>query len=443
MRCEAMDRRKATASAAVHDGEVVELSIDRLGAQGDGVAQGACDGGPVFVPFALPGERVRAVVGAQNGSGARGGLIEVLEASPDRIAPVCGHFMQCGGCVLQHVSREAYAAWKRLLVVDAFAQRGIAAEVAPLVSTGAGSRRRAVMSALATSAGIVLGFHGARDARVIPVAECPVVDGRIFSALGGIRRILAALPRWEGEARVSIIAADNGIDVVVSGAVGKGGLDAPSSARLAEVAAQLTSLVRLSIDGAPVYLRAQPALAMGGADVSVPAGSFLQASAMAERAMAETIVAAVPKKAKNAVDLFCGVGAFTFPLAARVAVLAVDSDRPALGALEAAARGAKGLKPITVRHRDLFREPLSRKELEPFDIAVFDPPRAGAKAQAEMLAKSKVPVVVAVSCNPATLARDARILIDGGYGLGIVTPIDQFTWSAHVEAVAVFARKVR
>lgn len=441
MRYEAMVRRTTTSSNGTDVEEAVELAIERLGAQGDGIATSARDGGPVFVPFALPGERVRAVVGAESGRETRARLVEVVNTCSDRIAPVCRHFTDCGGCTLQHLSREAYAAWKRSLVVDAFAQRGIAAEVAPLVATGAGSRRRAVMSAFSTSGGIVLGFHGARDARVVPVTQCPILDTRIHLALDGIRLILAALPRWGGEARVSIIAADNGIDVGVSDAVGKGGLDAPSSSRLAQVAAQLSSLVRLSIDGTPVYLRAQPALAMGTADVSVPAGSFLQASSMAERAMAETIVAALPRKAKSAVDLFCGVGAFTFPLAARVSVLAVDADQPALAALQAAARGAKGLKPITVRHRDLFAEPLSRKELEPFDIAVFDPPRAGAKAQALMLARSKVPVVVAVSCNPATLARDARILLDGGYGLGIVTPIDQFTWSAHVEAVAVFQRK--
>ncbi len=438
-----MDRHKTTSSGPADSADGLELVIERLGAQGDGVGESAGDRGPVFVPFALPGERVRACVGAATGSGARGVLLEVLEAAPDRIAPVCGHFTHCGGCTLQHVAGQSCAAWKRSLVVEAFAQRGISAQVAPLVATGAQSRRRAVMSALSTRTGVVMGFHGTRDDKVIDVAECPVLEARIVAALPGIRAILGVLPRWEGEARVAIIAADNGLDVAVAGAIDKRGLDAPSSARIAREAAQLSSLVRLSIDGAPIYLRAQPTLAMGGADVSVPAGSFLQASAAAERAMAEAVVAALPKKAKNAVDLFCGVGAFTFPLAARVGVLALDSDQPALAALDRATRGAKGLKPISTRQRDLFREPLSRKELEPFDLAVFDPPRAGAKAQAEMLAKSKVPVIVAVSCNPATLARDARILIDGGYEIGTVTPIDQFTWSAHVEAVAVFQRSSR
>ncbi|MGD9670485.1 MAG: class I SAM-dependent RNA methyltransferase [Hyphomicrobiaceae bacterium] len=438
-----MDKRKSSATLAANDGKMVALTIDRLGAQGDGVAEDVLDDGPVFVPFTLPGERVCAVVVGESAGGARGRLVDVLEPSQNRVAPVCRHFTFCGGCALQHVAGETYASWKRSLVVDAFAQRGIKADVAPLVLTGAGSRRRAVMSALATSGGIVLGFHGAREERVVDVEECPVMVAQVVAALSGIRGILGVLPRWEGEARVTVVAADNGLDVAVSGAVGNGGLDAASSARVAAEATRLANLTRLSFEGTPVYIRAVPQLAMGAAHVTPPAGSFLQASASAERAMAEAVVDGVPKKAKRAVDLFCGVGAFTFPLAARVAVLAVDSDRQALEALEMAARAAQGLKPVSTRHRDLFREPLSRKELEPYDVAVLDPPRAGAKAQAEMLAKSKVPIVVAVSCNPATLARDARILIDGGYSLGSVTPIDQFTWSAHVEAVAVFRRGMR
>ena len=438
-----MDKRKSHSPQMTGDAVVGEFTIERLGAQGDGVVKDASlAGSPVFIPFTLPAERVRAVVDGMSG-GARGRLVEVLEPSPDRIEPICRHFMECGGCALQHVAVDAYGAWKRSLIIDAFAQRGIAAEVAPLVITGAGSRRRAVMTALSTKDGVVLGFHGARDETVIDVEECAVLDARIVAALDDIHRILAVLPRWKGEARVNIVAADNGLDVAVSDAVDKGGLNAASSARVAEEAAKLSSLVRLSFDNTPVYLRAAPVLAMGKAHVNPPTGSFLQASAAAERAMMDAVIAAVPKKAKRAVDLFCGVGAFTFPLAEHVTVLAVDSDKQALLALESGARRATGLKPISTLHRDLFREPLSRKELESYDIAVFDPPRAGAKAQAEMLAKSKVPIVVAISCNPATLARDARILIDGGYELGLVTPIDQFTWSAHVEVVAVFQRKAR
>ncbi len=414
----------------------IELEIERLGAQGDGVA--TLNGAPVFIPFTLPGERVRSAI-----DGERASLIEVLRASPERAPPACRHFTHCGGCAMQHMAPHAYASWKRSLVIDAFVQRDLSARIEPTIFACSASRRRAMLSAVVTRAGVVLGFHAARDDTIIDIAECPVLEASIVAALPGVRSILAALPRWDGEVRVSIVAAANGLDVGIDGAISKQGLDAARSARLADKAAKLSDLARLSIDTAPIFQRASPTLAMGHAFITPPPGTFMQASALAERAMADMILEALPKKAKRAVDLFAGLGAFTFPLAERVAVTAVDNDRNALDALAAGVRGAQGLKPIATVHRDLFREPFARKELEGYDLAVFDPPRAGAKSQAEMLAKSKVPVVVAVSCNPATLARDARILVDGGYVLQSLTPVDQFHWSAHVEAVAVLRRTKR
>jgi 23S rRNA (uracil1939-C5)-methyltransferase len=171
----------------------------------------------------------------------------------------------------------------------------------------------------------------------------------------------------------------------------------------------------------------------------LPAETFVQAVAAAEHEIARMIVAAVGKS-KSIADLFCGLGAFTFPLAAKMRVASFDGDPAAIEALQAAAKRASGLKPIDARVRDLFRDPLSRTELNEFDAVVFDPPRAGAEAQAKRLAQSKVKTIVAVSCNPATLARDARHLVDGGYRVESVTPIDQFVYSAHVEIVAVFRR---
>lgn len=433
-------RSKTIASDGFVD--AAELVIERLGSQGDGIATfGSQEGigdiasGTVYVPYTLPGERVCAQI-----DGSRAQLESVISPSPDRVAPACPHFTLCGGCSLQHMAPAAYAEWKRALVVDAFQQRGIEADVAPLIMVGAGARRRAMFAALATKAGVVLGYHTARDDNVIDLVACPVLDQRIVERMEDVRRLLGALPRWEGEARVAILAANNGLDLSIDGAVGKSGCDAATSSALGAHASRIADLVRLSVDGSAVFQKVRPRLEMGAAQVEPPAGVFLQASGMAEKEMASIVVAAVAKKVKRAVDLFSGMGAFSFPLAERVAVTAVDSDQHALAALDAGMRAAQGLKPITTLHRDLFREPLSRKELEPFDLAVFDPPRAGAKAQAEMLAKSKVPVVLAVSCNPATLARDARILIDGGYRLGKVTPIDQFHWSAHVEVIAVFRR---
>lgn len=411
-----------------------DVVIERLGAQGDGVASGP-GGEALFVAYALPGERVRV-----EAEGERGRLVEVLTPSADRVAPPCPHFTVCGGCTLQHLAPAAYSQWKRQLVVDAFAQRGLEIDVTMPWSSGPASRRRAVLSAVREAAIVRLGFHEARSSDIFDIETCAVLDRGIVAALPQLRSLLARLPAWSGEARVVVLMAAEGLDVTVQDAAEARSLTAAQSAALASEAARLRNLLRLSIEATPVYQRALPFVAMGPARVEPPPGVFLQASGEAETFMAERVVAALPRKAKAAVDLFCGLGAFTFPLAQRVAVQAFDSDAPALQALAQAAKSTQGIKPVGVRRRDLIREPLSRKELEGFDLAVFDPPRAGARAQAEMLARSRVPVVVAVSCNPGTLARDARILIDGGYRLAEVVAVDQFHWTAHVEAVAVFAR---
>ena len=409
------------------------LSISRLGSHGDGVAETTA--GPVFVPFALPGETVRVAI-----DGERGRLIGVEQPSSDRIAPICRHFTHCGGCAMQHLAREPYALWKRQIVVDAFAQRGIAAVVAPLFSVGVSTRRRAALAARWTRHGIVLGYHEARGAKLVDLDQCPVMMPTLAARLPALRTLIAMLPRFDDEARVALLEADNGFAVAIDDAVARSDLSAPLVEALASAASAVPGLIRLTVSGDPVYQRAAPEITCGSARVVPPGDVFLQASQAAEQAMVALLVAALPKKVQRVVDLFAGVGAFTFPLASRTRVLSVDSDAAALGALDHARRNAQGLKPIDILKRDLFREPLSRKEFEGFDAAIIDPPRAGAKAQCEMIAKSKVPLVIAVSCNPATLARDCRILIDGGYNLGTVTPIDQFVFTDHVEAVAVLKR---
>lgn len=413
-------------------GDIVEYEIARLGAQADGVVD--TPAGPVFVPNALPGETVLA-----DNQGQRARLVEVLAASPHRIAPVCRHFGVCGGCAIQHLARDEYNAWKRGSVVAAFTSRGLDVPVSDLVHVGHGARRRAVLTAKRSGREVTLGFYAAGSHDVVDLTECIVIDPGIVQLLPRLKAFVAPLVPANGEARVTVLSAVNGFDVAVE--IDGMGTNLPPGqrARLASGATEL-KLVRFSLNGEAVYQIADPVVAMGQAHVTPPPGVFLQASADAEATMAQIIVAALPKRAKRAVDLFSGMGAFSFALSARVRVLAIDSEARAIGALETAKRHAQGLKPIETRVRDLMREPLSRKELEGFDLAVFDPPRAGAQAQAEMLAKSAVPVVVAVSCNPATLARDARILIDGGYKLGRVTPIDQFIYSPHVEVVAVFTR---
>lgn len=407
------------------------LSIARLGAQGDGVAD--TQHGPLHVPYALPGELVRAEVNED-----RGRLIELIEASPARVPPLCRHFGQCGGCAMQHLAASRVAAWKQEQVKAAFAARGIEALVAPVVEIGMGERRRLVLSAKRDAGGVALGFHTARGHEIVALEECPVARPEIVAAFRGLADLVEPLlPRRE-EARLTATLVSNGLDVAIEGIERQ-----LSPALRSAVAASATQmrLIRLAIGGDIVFATAEPILQLGPARVVPPPGAFMQASAKAERAMTELVLGAVgSKKIKRVADLFCGLGTFTFPIAGKANVLAIDSDKRVIAALADAAKRTPGIKPVETRVRDLLREPLSAKELEPFGAVVFDPPRAGAKAQAEMIAKSKVPVVVAVSCNPGTLARDARILIDSGYQLDAVTPIDQFVQSAHVEAVAVLRK---
>jgi 23S rRNA (uracil1939-C5)-methyltransferase len=405
-----------------------ELLIRRIGAQGDGVAD--LDGEPVFVPFTLPGERIEAEV-----DGERARLERVLVPSPERVAPVCKHFGKCGGCSVQHMASETYAEWKRNLVVDAFRSRGLEPVVDDLQRT-AGKRRRAVMRALRTPTGVILGFYEASSHDLVAIEECPVLEPKIVAAFHDIGNLIAPLLSKRGEARVAITLTKSGLDVEITGTERQ--LTPEVRSTLASKASDL-NLTRLVVGSELVVETLHPFLTFGTADVILPPGVFVQAVEEAETEIARRLVAAVGK-AKAVADLFSGMGAFKFPLAARSRVSAFEGDKAAVAALASAAKKTSGLKPITPTVRDLFREPLSPLELNEHDAVVFDPPRAGAEAQSQRLTKSKVKTIVAVSCNPATLARDARHLVDGGYKIESVTPIDQFLYSAHVEVVAIFRR---
>ena len=410
-------------------GDTQAFDIARLGAQGDGIADTAS--GPVFVPYALAGERVQADV-----RGARARLIAIIEASPERIAPVCRHFTHCGGCAVQHLRPPAYLAWKRELVASAFSARGIDAPIGHVATVGLGARRRASFSARRTGRGVVLGFHEAKAVDIVDLQECPVTASAIVRALPGLRRLVEPLMSRRAAGRVVVTLAANGLDVAIEDVP----VDPSVEVRefLAREAAAL-KLARLTLAGDTLYQATVPAVRFGTANVVLPARSFLQAAPAAEAEMVRLVTQAVGES-KRVVDLFCGMGTFTFPLAQRAPVLAVDGDKSAITALANAANRTPGLKPIETKLRDLFREPLSVKELQGFDAAVFDPPRAGAATQAAALAASGVKTIAAVSCNPATLARDARILIDGGFKLERVTPIDQFLYSPHIEAIAILRR---
>lgn len=411
---------------------VERLTIDHVGHRGDGVA--LRDGQPVYVPYTLGGEIVDAAPVPGHLDRAR--LVHVEHPSTGRIAPFCPHFGVCGGCAIQHWQAERYQAWKRDLVIAALALAKIACDVDPLIDAhGAGRRRIVVHARKGTHDVLKVGFAAAGSHDIVPIDHCPILDPALGGALDAAWALTEVLKPVGKPLDIQITAASNGLDVDVRGS---GPLPAALIATLSRLAEQ-HRLVRLTRHGELVLMRGQPVIGIGTAQVMLPPGAFLQATLAGEDALAELVIRHC-WGAKNIADLFCGVGPFALRLAAKARIAAFDSDAPAVTALQKAAMATSGLKPIKAEARDLFRRPLVPQELRDFDAAVFDPPRQGAQAQATQLAASKVPLVVAVSCNAATFARDARILIDGGYRIEAVTPVDQFRHTAHVELVARFRK---
>jgi len=407
------------------------FTIARLGSQGDGVAN--AEGGEVFIPFALPGETVTAARQKD-----RATLMSVLEASPLRIDPACRHFTECGGCALQHFEAEAYQQWKREKVAQALKGKGIACETAALAPCAPHTRRRVTFSARRAEAGMLLGFVRALSSEIIPIEECPISLPAIVSALDRLRALAGLVCATPKAFHMTVTVTASGLDIAVHDA-GKLG---DNQRRIASNFVMAEGLARLSVDGEIIVEPKKPVVQFGSVAVAVPPGAFLQATEAAEQTMA-SLVGQHLSRAKKVADLFAGCGSFALRLAAKSEVHAVEGDAAALAALDRAFRFASGLKRVTSERRDLFRRPLTFKELNAFDGLVFDPPRAGAEDQSKQIARSDVPLVAAVSCNPVTLARDLRILIDGGYTLKSVTPIDQFLWSPHVEAVALLEKPKR
>ena len=409
------------------------LVIDHVGHFGDGVA--VTDGGNVFVPYTLGGETVEAAPVA--GHADRRRLLQVERASPDRITPFCPHFGNCGGCAIQHWETGRYRAWKRDLVVETLAQAKLACEVYPLIDAhGLGRRRITLHARTGASGGLKVGFAAANSHDIVAIDRCPVLDPSLNGALDAARAIAASLLPTGKPLDIQLTATDDGLDADVRGS---GPLPPKIIATLSELAEQ-HRLARLTRHGELVLMRTPPTIAIGTARVILPPGAFLQATVAGEETLAALVLDHC-KGARHIADLFCGVGPFALRLAAKSQVTAFDSDAGAIAALRKAASSTSRLKPVKAETRDLFRRPLMAQELRDYDAIVFDPPRQGAQAQVQQLAAAKVPVVIAVSCNVATFARDARILTDGGYRLEGVTPVDQFRHTPHLELVARFVRR--
>jgi 23S rRNA (uracil1939-C5)-methyltransferase len=409
------------------------LLVDHVGHLGDGVA--IVDGQSRYVPYALGGEIVE-VAPAIGHHPDRRRLVQVERPSNERIAPFCQHFGICGGCAIQHWQSEPYRAWKRSLVVETLAQAGIDCDVQLLIDAhGLGRRRMTLHARSGTHDVLKVGFAAANSHDIIPVDRCPILDPALSGGIDAAWAIAEPLKPTGKPLDIQITATNGGLDVDVRGS---GPLPSALIAMLSQIAEQ-HRLARLTRHGQLVLMRAAPTIAMGAATVALPPGSFLQATVAGEETLAALVLDHC-KWAKHIADLFCGVGPFALRLAAKARISAFDNDDACVAALHKAAASTRGLKPVKAETRDLFRRPLVAQELRDFDAVVFDPPRQGAQTQAQQLAASKVPVVVAVSCNVATFARDARVLIDGGYSMEGVTPVDQFRHTPHVELVARFAR---
>ncbi|HYC15797.1 MAG TPA: RNA methyltransferase [Pseudolabrys sp.] len=409
-----------------------QFHIVRLGHRGDGIAD--TPEGPIYVPYTLPGETV--TVEPVAGHPDRRHLVHVDKASHERTEALCKHFGACGGCALQHWSLAEYHLWKRSLVVQAMEQASVIAPVSDLIDAHGAGRRRAVFHARRGTHDILeVGFTAPRAHHLVAIDKCPVLAPSLDGALPVAWAIADALKPAGKPLDIQTTATDSGLDIDVRGS---GALTADRLSSLARVAAA-HNLARLTRHGELVAQREQPRLQVGRAQVPLPPGAFLQATAEGENTLAQLVVGHVGK-AKQIADLFAGIGTFALRLAERARVSAADSDAAMIKALERAVSTTSGLKPVETQTRDLFRRPFVASELKVFDAVVFDPPRQGAEAQSRELAKSTVPVVVAVSCDAATFARDAKILLGGGYRLATVVPVDQFRYSHHAEIVGKFVR---
>jgi len=406
-----------------------DFLIDSMGAKGDGVAAG-----PLYAALTLPGERVRA-----ERQGDRAEVEAILEPSPDRVTPPCPYFGDCGGCALQHWAPAPYLTWKADQVRQALARERIETEILPTFAAPAHSRRRLALHARAAGKGVVLGFKARRSWRLVEIGTCTIAHPALeaaFPALAVLAKPFLEHPKSAPSLHVTL--TETGLDVDVTGIERRsGGLSADARVQAAERAAA-GDFARVTLAGEIVYQARQPMVRLGRVIVALPPGGFLQAVPEAEAAMAAFAVRAIDGASRVA-DLFCGVGTFSVRLAEVASVLAADVSAASIKALIAAS-GAPGLKAITAEARDLTRRPMLAAEMKRLDAVLFDPPRAGAAEQAREIAASKVPIAIGVSCDPATFARDARILVDGGFTLRRVLPVDQFLWSPHVELVGVFTR---
>jgi 23S rRNA (uracil1939-C5)-methyltransferase len=429
--------------AAPREGDVAEINIEHIGREGDGLTR--IHERRVVVADALPGERMRIRLVRSGADAWRGMVVERLSASPDRVAPSCPHFGSCGGCAVQHARDGVYAAWKTEHVRVALARQGLdGVVVEPLVRTPPATRRRARLAARRIGAGIVLGFNARASRRIVDITRCAVLDPRLMALIEPLRGWLMQLLAPSDAVDVMLTRVDGGIDV---GLIGPIAFDARRRGAVAALAGTSEVLRiwwrRRDDDAAELLIERAPArVIIASVPVDLPPGAFLQASVEGETAIRGAVLDALGvEPPRRVVDLYAGIGTLSLPLAAVATVHAVEGDRAASSALASAVARSGLAGRLTVERRDLRRAPLDRDALARFDGFVIDPPRVGAPAQIERIATASPRIGALVSCDPASFARDARLLVEHGWHVEWVRPIDQFVWSSSVEMVARVVRR--
>jgi 23S rRNA (uracil1939-C5)-methyltransferase len=417
--------------------ELVELAVERIGARGDGIAQ--YRGEPVFLPLTVPGDRVRARLGARRRGGWEGCVVDRLASGSGCAAPRCRHFGTCGGCALQHLDDASYRRIKLETLHTALERVGIDPDIVGPMRLVPPERRRARLGlARPRDPGLPVrvGYRERFRHDLIDLGECPVLEPAIFALIGRLRQVAHELVPPGGSAEATVTRTDSGLDLMIEAAERPDLRACEALARFAEECDLARIVRRFGADEIVVVERRPVRVLLAGVAVPLPPGAFLQASPSAEMILVEEVLSGVGP-GRPVLDLFAGLGTFTFALARSGPVHAVEGDAHTAAAL---ARAAADQPRVTVERRDLARNPVPASALARYAAAVFDPPRAGATRQAAALAASAIGTVVAVSCNPATFARDAAKLVGGGYRLDHVTPVDQFVWTPHLELTGVFRR---
>jgi len=427
------DRRK-------QPGRAVELTVEALGARGDGIAK--IEGDSVFIPHTAPGDRVRVSLAPKN----RVSSIERLADGPDRVDPPCPHFEICGGCSVQHIAEAAYVSWKENILREALLRRQIdPAPIRPMARGAPGRRRRARLHFIATATGVVLGFREGRSHRIVAIDSCALLTGRLTGFLEALRGALRSCLKAGARGEATLTDTETGIDLTLAL---KDEPDLRLREALSEIA-QTHDLARISWkplsrtggeEAGPVIARRAPTMRIGDITVALPPDGFVQPTAAGEAALRDVVMTAA-SGAGRVLDLYSGCGAFGLPVAETGALVhAVERDPAQIGALNHAARQAGFGERVTGEARDLDRRPLLPHELAAFDAVILDPPRAGAEKQVEQLVLSEIPLIAYVSCNPVSFARDAQMLIGVGYAIETILPVDQFLWSPHLELAGVFRK---